>query len=143
MQDFKFDELFLRCIIDRGRGEKADVSGAVRRARQGHELPLEDIATLWYARELDTQAIYRLALEVRRNRPIELETFAPLYLTNTCDAMCLMCGMRRDNEALERDTADPSRIEEQLRILVRRGMHGVALVTGEYRSSRRLWAMAY
>ena len=60
---------------------------------------------------------------------MRLETFSPLYLTNTCDAACLMCGMRRDNRALVRETSDFEIIDTQLETLRRRGMHAVALLT--------------
>ena len=143
MDDFKLDENLLREITNGSRNGRADVEGAVRRAREARGLTPKDVAALWFARELATDAVYDLAREIRRARPVQLETFAPLYLTNTCDGTCRMCGMRRDNEALERDTADLSRIEEQLRILRHRGMRAVALVTGEYRSARRTWAMQY
>src|SRR5262249_10176254 len=66
-----------------------------------------------------------------------LETFSPLYMTNECDAECRMCGMRGTNSALVRETADDETIARQLGLLRRRGMRGVALLTGEYRLGRR------
>src|SRR6267378_565933 len=48
------------------------------------------------------------------------------------DAECLMCGMRRTNDELVRETADAPAAEAQLDILYRRGLRGVALLTGEY-----------
>ncbi|OFV92246.1 MAG: hypothetical protein A3J75_07960 [Acidobacteria bacterium RBG_16_68_9] len=143
MDDFRLDESFLRDITGRARNGEADVDGAVRRAREAQGLTPEDMVALWSAGGLDTDAVYGLAKDVRRAQSGRLETFAPFYLTNTCDGVCRMCGMRRDNEAIERDTADPARIEEQLRILRHRGMRAVALVTGEYRAARRGWAMRY
>jgi 2-iminoacetate synthase ThiH len=44
-----------------------------------------------------------------------------------------MCGMRRVNTQLHRVTASDAAIAEQLDILYRRGLRGVALLTGEYR----------
>jgi len=58
---------------------------------------------------------------------------ASLYLTNECDGECLMCGMRRFNDDLQRETANEETSRGQLDILHRRGMRGVALLTGEYR----------
>jgi hypothetical protein len=54
-----------------------------------------------------------------------------------------MCGMRRENKSLRRETADIGTIEAQLRLLLRRGMQAVALLTGEYRTGQRGWAMEY
>jgi 2-iminoacetate synthase ThiH len=64
-------------------------------------------------------------------------------MTNTCDAECRMCGMRRDNQALQRETAELGEVEDQLRTLFRRGMRAVSLLTGEYRPERRAWAIEY
>jgi 2-iminoacetate synthase len=43
-----------------------------------------------------------------------------------------MCGMRRTNGELVRETADMAAAEEQLDILHRRGLRAVAVLTGEY-----------
>lgn len=113
----------------------------VCRARAGAPLGVDDLAILWTA-PLDADALYALARVARTHRPKRLETFSPLYLTNTCDAECRMCGMRRDNEALRRETVDAETIADQLDVLRRRGMHGVALLTGEYRAERRAPVLA-
>lgn len=141
--EFSLDETSLEEITRRARSGNLDLHGVVDRARTGGELPPEHVAALWFARDLHTQALYGLAREARQNRPVQLETFAPFYLTNTCDGTCRMCGMRRDNPALERETADEAEITRQLDVLYRRGMRGVALVTGEYRAERREWAMRF
>jgi 2-iminoacetate synthase ThiH len=54
-----------------------------------------------------------------------------------------MCGMRRDNDALVRETAELDTVEAQLGDLLERGMQAVALLTGEYGAERRPWAMRY
>jgi 2-iminoacetate synthase len=118
-----------------------DVGPLLDRARQGRGLDPLDLAVLWHAPGLDTEVLYDLASALRLDRPAPLETFAPLYMTNTCDAECRMCGMRRDNEALQRETVGIEEVEGQLRTLCRRGMHGVSLLTGEYRGERRAWAI--
>jgi 2-iminoacetate synthase len=83
-----------------------------------------------------------VAIERRGARAYELETFSPLYLTNSCDSECKMCGMRRDNRELDRRTASAAQIERQLEILARRGVLAVGLLTGEYRRETRRWAIA-
>ncbi|MBX3025153.1 hypothetical protein KF840_09605 [bacterium] len=112
------------------------------RARAAQPLEVDDLAVLWTA-PFDAETLYAAACAARALRPRSLETFAPLYLTNTCDAECRMCGMRRDNAALRRETVDLPAVEAQLEILRRRGMHGVALLTGEYRAGGRDWALAH
>lgn len=116
-------------------------AAALDRASAGTGLELGEVAALWTA-PLAADALLALASEMRARRPRPLETFAPLYLTNTCDAECRMCGMRRDNDALRRESVDLAAIEAQLDILQRRGMHGVALLTGEYRAGRRAPVLA-
>jgi len=54
-----------------------------------------------------------------------------------------MCGMRRDNRALQRETADLADVEHQLQLLGSRGMYAVSLLTGEYAPDRRPWALDY
>jgi 2-iminoacetate synthase len=112
-------------------------------AERGTRLDAEAIAVLWYARSVTTDALAAVAETLRGTRRAHLETFSPLYMTNTCDAACRMCGMRRDNAALVRETADLATVEEQLKLLIARGMQAVALLTGEYGTERRPWAMRY
>jgi 2-iminoacetate synthase len=113
------------------------------RLHDGGTIDLDELALLWVAPALDAEALLALAAAARRRRPAPLETFSPLYLTNTCDAECRMCGMRRDNQALARETVDLETVETQLRTLRARGMHGVALLTGEYRRATRDWALRF
>jgi len=92
----------------------------------------EELAALLLSPRVTTEELLAIA---RTRRPAGgpwIETFSPLYLTNTCDAECLMCGMRRTNEDLVRETADGHTAEVQLDILHRRGVRAVAILTGEY-----------
>jgi 2-iminoacetate synthase len=125
------------------RGATAEAAGRVLdHARRGEGLDPEDLGVLWCA-AVASDAIYEAARELHRARAGQLETFSPLYMTNTCDAECRMCGMRRDNQALTRETAEIAGVIEQLRLLSRRGMRAVALLTGEYAGANRPWAMRY
>jgi 2-iminoacetate synthase len=142
-KDFHLDAELLHSELQEieRRARTRDVEPLLARARRGDGLEPLELAALWFAPELDTETLYELAREVRSRQVAPLETFAPLYMTNTCDAECRMCGMRRDNEALERETVGIEEVEEQLRTLGRRGMRGVSLLTGEYRGERRDWAI--
>jgi 2-iminoacetate synthase len=101
----------------------------------------EALAALFLARTVPTEELLGVAAAARRARAARLETFSPLYITNECDAECRMCGMRRDNAALARETADQATVAAQLDLLYRRGLRGVAVLTGEYHHGARRAAM--
>jgi 2-iminoacetate synthase len=142
MADFQLDAVALqeriRSITDRPGSASGDA--LLDHARAGNGLDADDVVFLWSA-PLHTDVLYDAARQAHRSRATQLETFSPLYMTNTCDAECRMCGMRRDNQALQRATADLATVEQQLRLLTERGMRAVALLTGEYGAERRPWAM--
>jgi 2-iminoacetate synthase len=142
LADFSLDEDAIRSAIERGRSsaDRDDVA-LLGRARAGETIGLEETAALWFSSVLSTEQLFEAARTARSRRDPPLETFSPLYLTNTCDAECLMCGMRSGNRALVRETADDASIRLQLELLAERGMKGVALLTGEYRGERRSWAV--
>jgi 2-iminoacetate synthase len=143
--DFRLDadDVLARLRRARSRTGGAPLTAAAERAAAGAGLDADDLALLWCAPTLDSDALYEMAVAARRGRPARLETFSPLYMTNTCDAACRMCGMRRDNRALRRETVDLDTIEAQLRVLRARGMQAVALLTGEYRTATRPWALDF
>ena len=144
MSDFQLDTPTLDGQLHRARQWAVDraVTPVIERAGRGCGLEPDELAALWFSR-VETETLYDLARAVHGSRGRQLETFSPLYMTNTCDAECRMCGMRRDNRALKRETAEIDDIERQLRILSTRGMRAVALLTGEYRAATRPWAMRY
>lgn len=141
MDEYRLDDRELEERVRRASA-RSDAVAVLARGAVGGGLDADEIAALWCS-SLDTETLYRAARDMRARRAARLETFSPLYMTNTCDAECLMCGMRRDNGALQRETADIDRIEEQLLTLYGRGMHAVSLLTGEYRPERRSWALRY
>ena len=144
MPDFQLDTAALEDHVQRARrapsGDAVEV--ACERAPLGAGLDPMELAGLWFA-PFDTETLYQHVRALRRARASHLETFSPLYITNTCDAECRMCGMRRDNQALTRETADLPAVYAQLRVLSERGMRAVALLTGEYAPANRPWAMRY
>jgi len=109
------------------------------RLRVGKKLELDALAALFLSKEVSTDKLLEIARQRRevRNGQAAVETFSPLYLTNECDGECLMCGMRRFNEELHRETSDEGTNRRQLEILYQRGMRGVALLTGEYRRGKQ------
>jgi 2-iminoacetate synthase len=116
-------------------------AGIAARALAGDVLGDEELGALLLAPGVSTHALAAIAAAQRPTGGPHLETFSPLYLTNECDAECLMCGMRGGNTALARETADEGTVEAQLDILHGRGVRGVALLTGEYHHGRRRQTM--
>jgi 2-iminoacetate synthase len=121
--------------------ERGEMAGLVERAWRGEPLADEALTALFLARAVATEELLAIAAAVRRARAARLETFSPLYITNECDAECRMCGMRRDNTGLARETADRATVAAQLDLLYRRGLRGVAVLTGEYHRGARRAAM--
>jgi len=113
-------------------GASASAPGLAARASAGEALADEELGALLLSPHVSTEALLAIAAARRPAGSLRLETFSPLYLTNECDAECLMCGMRRANDDLVRETADAAAAEAQLDILHRRGLRAVALLTGEY-----------
>src|SRR5881409_2998351 len=113
-------------------GASASAPGLAARASAGEALADEELGALLLSPHVSTEALLAIAAARRPAGSPHLETFSPLYLTNECDAECLMCGMRSTNDELVRETADAATAEAQLDILHRRGLRAVALLTGEY-----------
>src|SRR4029453_8258371 len=111
-------------------GEGAALAAA---AGSGTRLAEEATAPLLLASDVPPDDLLAFARARRAAGGFRFETFSPLYLTNECDAECRMCGMRRTNTQLVREPADAETVETQLDILHRRGLRGVAILTGEYR----------
>jgi len=145
MSDFSLDARALeeRLQWARQQARSGGVASVLSAAIRGEGLSVDQLAVLWYADHVDSDSIYAVACAARRACPRPLETFSPLYMTNTCDAECRMCGMRRNNAALQRETAALATVVGQLRLLNQRGMHAVALLTGEYRRDNRAAALRY
>jgi len=144
MPEFTFDSATVAGELQRARAASpARVAECLARAQEGAGLEPAEMAVLWHARDVSSDVLYESARRNPPRRRRRLETFSPLYMTNTCDAECRMCGMRRDNRALTRETAPLARVMEQLHILTARGMRAVALLTGEYRRTNRGWALDY
>src|SRR5215813_12292415 len=115
------------------RAARGEARAIAKRAGAGATLDAEEAAALLLADDVATDDLVTLARMRRDDGHLRFETFSPLYITNECDAECRMCGMRRANADLVRETADAGTVEAQLDLLHRRGIRGVALLTGEYR----------
>ena len=134
MAGFRLDVEALEAARERAaaRALSDDAGALARRAASGDHLTDDELALLLLSPRVATAELMAIACARRPPGGLRLETFSPLYLTNECDAECLMCGMRHTNDALVRETADQETVEGQLEILRRRGLRGVALLTGEY-----------
>ena len=119
----------------------AEVAQLALRARNGESLGDVELAALFLASSVSTDELLDVARARRPAGGPQIETFSPLYLTNECDAECLMCGMRGSNDDLVRETADSATARDQLDVLRRRGIRAVALLTGEYHHGPRRRAM--
>ncbi|MBW2695208.1 MAG: hypothetical protein JRE70_01965 [Deltaproteobacteria bacterium] len=115
------------------RAAKGEGPGLASRFRADEPIDDVDLATLLLSADVATDELWEIARASRPAGVPKVETFSPLYFTNECDGECKMCGMRRDNRALKRETVDAATICDQLDVLYRRGIRGVAVLAGEYR----------
>ncbi len=143
MEAFEIDAVALRAACARAKGKAAstEASDIVARLRVGERPDREALLALFLSPRVSTDTLLGIARALRPPGPHRIETFSPLYLSNECDAECAMCGMRRFNAELRRETADSKTVDDQLDILHRRGLRGVALLTGEYHHGPRRRAM--
>jgi len=123
------------------RAARGEGRAIAKRAGAGATLDAEEAAALLLADDVATDDLVTLARMRRDDGHLRFETFSPLYITNECDAECRMCGMRRANADLVRETADAATVDAQLDILHRRGLRAVAILSGEYRLGDRRRAM--
>ena len=130
----------MRAAAD-ARAARGEGRAIAKRAGAGAMLDAEEAAALLLAGDVATDELVTLARTHRNDGHLRFETFSPLYITNECDAECRMCGMRRANADLVRETADAATVEAQLDILHRRGLRAVAILSGEYRLGARRRAM--
>ncbi len=134
MTRFGIDPTALLATRERAatRGASAEAAELEARLRAGKRLDDEALTAVFLSPRVATKDLLSLARDRRPLGAPSIETFSPLYLSNECDAECAMCGMRSFNDQLRRETADAATVEAQLDILYRRGLRGVALLTGEY-----------
>lgn len=139
MAQFHLDHDKLAATRERAaaRARTPEARELVEAARRGETLDDESLAALFLAPDVATEVLFELAGQRFGEQSSHIETFSPLYITNECDAECAMCGMRRFNDKLQRETADAATIEAQLDILHERGLRGVAILTGEYHHGAR------
>jgi 2-iminoacetate synthase len=143
MEHFRLDEAAVRATRERALALAASPGAAAiaARVRSGEPAGDEELAALVISPHVPTEELLAAARDRRPAGGPRIETFSPLYITNECDAECLMCGMRRTNEELVRETADAGTVERQLDVLHRRGIRAVAVLSGEYHFGARRTAM--
>jgi len=135
---FELKDERIHAILEEAKAAAPSIDLAAIGSRN---LSVVEMAALYFS-AADAGELRAAAVSRRGARASELETFSPLYLTNTCDSECKMCGMRRDNRDLDRQTAGPAEIQHQLELLAGRGVFAVGLLTGEYRRGTRHWSTA-
>ncbi|MFA4843901.1 MAG: 2-iminoacetate synthase ThiH [Candidatus Margulisiibacteriota bacterium] len=59
--------------------------------------------------------------------------YAPLYISNYCDNLCLYCGFNQ-KQNIPRKKLLPAEIEKECRALARTGLQNILILTGESRS---------
>ena len=135
MKQFSVDPITVQeqSEIARQLGRKASGEAHLQQLASGASRDDVQAASLLFDQSITTEQIATASQVARDAHSARIETFAPLYISNECDAECKMCGMRGPNAKLLRETASRTQIKEQLKILRERHMPGVAILAGEYK----------
>lgn len=79
----------------------------------------------------DLLAVAKQSRQISRQRFGNcVQLFAPLYLSNECDSICVYCGFSK-NRKINRLTLDVTQMEQNFAILKKQGFDHVLLLTGE------------
>jgi 2-iminoacetate synthase len=109
------------------------IEEAVRKAEAGSPLSIKDLATL--IRLSDKPERDRvIAAAAKRTRKVHgnsIGLIAPLYIDNHCRNSCRYCGMRKENDQLQRSYIESRKqFREEVQILRGLGYHTAELVAG-------------
>ncbi len=118
--------------------DAARVRAILAKSRAVETLAPDELAVLMHVRDPDLWAEMRqAAAEIKRkvydNRIV---TFAPLYIANRCVNNCLYCGLRCENDRMERRVLTMEELRGECEILAGRiGHKRLIIVFGEHPSS--------
>lgn len=136
--DFIDDAAIERAIRDAANPDAARVREIIAKAEAIQTLEPEEAAillnvtdpALW---EEMKAAAGRIKRAVYDNRIV---TFAPLYLSNLCVNSCMYCGLRCENDAIQRRVLSQDEIRREVEVLAGRiGHKRLIVVYGEHPKS--------
>jgi len=102
-------------------------------------IPADSLTTRQFASLLSPAAENYLEKMAGKARAITLKHFgrtiqlyAPIYISNYCDNMCLYCGFNSANN-IDRKRLSPEEVDREAAFLVSKGLRHILVLTGESR----------
>lgn len=136
--DFIDDAEIARLLAETGEPEAARVRGLIAKARAVETLTQAELAELMRVRDPEMWNEMRAAAgDIKRkvydNRIV---TFAPLYLGSQCVNHCVYCGLRGENDAVERRILSMDEVRAETKALAGTlGHKRLVVVYGEHPDS--------
>lgn len=133
--DFINDEAIWDDINKHTNPDPQRVRDIIAKSRAIETLSSEELATLINVKDSELweemkQAAHEIKLKVYDNRIV---TFAPLYLGNHCVNNCIYCGIRQENECIQRKHLNDEELRREIEILAGKiGHKRLIIVYGEH-----------
>ncbi|TAN38887.1 MAG: [FeFe] hydrogenase H-cluster radical SAM maturase HydG [Verrucomicrobia bacterium] len=134
-RDFIDDELIDSKIRMTAQPDAARVREIIAKAKAIQSLDLDETAALLAVKDPELWAEMRQAAAEIKHTVYDnrIVTFAPLYLSNACVNNCLYCGLRCENDVVERRTLTMDEIRAETEVLAGKiGHKRLIVVYGEH-----------
>jgi 2-iminoacetate synthase len=136
--DFIHDAEIARLLAETGEPEPARVRAIVDKAMAVETLTQEELATLMRVRDPALWDEMRAAAGAIKHKVYDnrIVTFAPLYLGSKCVNNCVYCGLRGENDAVERRILSMDEVRAETKALAGTlGHKRLVVVYGEHPDS--------
>jgi len=136
--DFVNDEEIFRLLEETSEPETDRVRGLIAKAMEVQTLSQEELAILMRVKDPGLLDEMRAAAGAIKHKVYDnrIVTFAPLYLSSKCVNQCAYCGLRSENDAVERRVLSMDEVRKETEALAGQlGHKRLVVVYGEHPES--------
>jgi len=136
--DFVNDAEIFRLLAVTGEPEALQVRDLIAKAMEVQTLSQEELSVLMRVRDPDLWEEMRAAAGAIKRKVYDnrIVTFAPLYLSSKCVNQCAYCGLRGENDAVERRVLSMDEVRAETEALAGQlGHKRLVVVYGEHPES--------
>jgi 2-iminoacetate synthase len=136
--DFVQDEEIFRLLEETGEPDPDRVRGILAKSMEVQTLSQEELAELMRVKDPGLLEEMRAAAGAIKKKVYDnrIVTFAPLYLSSKCVNQCAYCGLRSENDAVERRVLSMDEVRKETEALAGQlGHKRLVVVYGEHPES--------